>query len=80
VVADLPRESRDERSGWHFNRWRLRLLTLAPVLVTLGAISALTGRHLIWLVVPLIFLTARLAPTRHQAGWSSSLSRPRDWE
>jgi hypothetical protein len=66
VVADLPRESRDERSGWHLNRWRLRLLTAAPVLVTLAAISAVTGRHLTWLVVPLIFLSVRLAATRHR--------------
>ena len=76
LVIDLPRESTaDERSGRHRGLWRLRLVTVAPVLVTLAAISALTGRHAIWLAVPLIFLTARFAPTRYRPRWD-----PARWE
>jgi hypothetical protein len=47
----------------------MRLITLAPLVLTLAALSALTGRHVIWLAVPLIFLTARLALTRQRAWW-----------
>jgi hypothetical protein len=79
IVADLPRDSQaDERSGWHRDRRRWRLLTLVPVVVTLAAVCALTGRHLVWLTVPLIFLTARLRSARHWAWRSWGASRPRD--
>jgi hypothetical protein len=77
LLTDLPRESiADESSGWR--RTTTRLLTLAPVLVTLAAVCALTGRHVIWLAVPLIFLTSRLVRSRYRPWWSSRLSQPRD--
>ena len=62
LLADLPGgPSEGERTGGHRQDWRVRLMTLAPLLILLGAISIASGRHAGWLAFPLIFLTIRLA-------------------
>jgi hypothetical protein len=72
LLADLPRVSRaTEEPGWHPGRWRAPWLSLAPLFVTLAVISALTGKHLIWLAIPLVF-AARFARSRHQSWLSRS--------
>jgi hypothetical protein len=77
LVADLPRESQpDAPRRDHRVPWRPRVSALAPIVVGLAAISALTGRPVIWLAVPLFFLTARLTAARHPPPWSSRLHHP----
>jgi hypothetical protein len=60
LSADLPPlRSADERPTRRFDPWRFGLIWLVPAVVALGPISAFTGKHLIWLVIPLFFLTRR---------------------
>lgn len=61
LLTDLPRgPGESEYGGRHRMRWRARLMTLAPLLIVLAAICAVTGRHVGWLAIPLIFLAIRL--------------------
>lgn len=58
LFADLPRVETRERGPNHGRRayrppWRLAVV--APVVIALVVISALTGAHLFWLAWPLFF-------------------------
>lgn len=67
LVADLPETSLAHEPP---DRWRARLLWLAPLLVGLAAASAVTGRHLIWIVIPML-LASRFARSRHEGSTSA---------
>lgn len=70
LLVDLPGEpSAQPRPGWPLGQ-RSRLISLAAVIVTLAAISAVTGRHVMWLAIPAIFFAIRLARAGYQ---------PRPW-
>lgn len=65
LLVDLPRESSAQtRPGWLLGQPRVHLLWLAPVIVMLAAISAVTGAHLIWLAIPAVFIATRRARTQ----------------
>jgi hypothetical protein len=72
LLVDLPRASSADRGARPYPQWGRPLLWLAPVIVTLAAISAVTGTHVIWLGIPLAFLATRLTGTRlsQAPGWS----------
>lgn len=77
LLSDLPRPAAGEpRLAWHWPAWRLAG-TIIALVVPLAAISALTGRPLIWLAIPLALLARRLmrrparaSATRHPP-WSA---------
>jgi len=63
LVVDLPQQDdRDGRPslGWFAPR-RLRLASLAPIVIALIVISAAIGHHLFWLWIPLLFLFSRMS-------------------
>lgn len=71
LLADLPRRpATAERPAWQPNRLRTRLLAVVPIVAALVALSAVTGRHLVWLVFPLVLLTTRLAGSRRSPWWA----------
>lgn len=63
LTADLPRAMPIERRRWQPRVWRIAAV-LVPVWIALAVISAITGAHLIWLVLPIAFLARRLVSTR----------------
>jgi hypothetical protein len=72
LLVDLPREPpAPVRPGWLRGRRRPRLLWLVALIMTLAAISAVTGRHVIWLAIPLAFLATRVTTTGpfHSSTW-----------
>jgi hypothetical protein len=61
LVTDLPRDGAEEPgSRPRFAPLRWRLAPLAPILIALIAICAVTGRHTFWLLIPLVFLVYRM--------------------
>ncbi|MGH2859409.1 MAG: DUF1707 SHOCT-like domain-containing protein [Solirubrobacteraceae bacterium] len=75
LMTDLPRAVPTEPPGWRPRVWRIALV-LAPVWIALAAISAVTGTHLIWLVLPIAFLARRIARTRHTSWGATNLGSP----
>lgn len=81
VVNDLPREEPDDaRSGWP-RSWRWRLAPLAPLLLGLIVLSALTGHqhHVSWLWIPLVFIVWRMSWWRRRRSFASHRRGPEDW-
>ena len=58
LVTDLPRES-EAKSPPRFAVQRWRLVPLIPFLIALIAICAITGHHVFWVLIPLMFLVYR---------------------
>ena len=80
LVRDLPRESEQAgrgSSGW-IRRWSWGLPRLAPILIALVLIAALTGhRHQAsWLWIPLLFVFWRMAWWRRTRWMASSKRYP----
>ena len=81
LVADLPREQPDARrpTGW-FTSWRWRLAPLAPILIVLIVLSAITGHHHggSWLWIPIAFLVFRMWWWRRRR-WYAARRGPEQW-
>lgn len=72
LVADLPRESAEERAPRpRLGPLRWRLVPLIPILIALIAICALTHHHAFWLLIPLAFLAYRMCWWRR---WPSRMA------
>ncbi len=80
LVSDLPRQDeRSERRSVHWFGLRPRRLgALAPLLIALILISAVTGHHVFWLWIPLAFLVWRMTWWRRRV-WASPRRGPDDW-
>lgn len=83
LVSDLPRQ--DEPSerrplGWSPAPWHWGLGRLAPILIVLFVLAALSGPHHIFLFwIPLLFIFWRLSWWRRRR-WSAGPRRgPDDW-
>jgi hypothetical protein len=81
LVKDLPRqsESAEARSlGWlRPSRWLL--VPLVPVLFALVLISAVTGHHVLWLWLPLLFFCWRMSWWRQRGRWAASRRGWDEW-
>jgi hypothetical protein len=75
LLADLPHDAEGpmgESSGRAAHRgvpWRATLLPLLPIVLVVAAICGATGRHAVWLAVPVAFLILRLAQSRYGGRW-----------
>lgn len=81
LVRDLPRPDEQlERSqaGLLARRWRLG--SLAPILILLILVAALTGHHhVFWLWIPLLFLIWRMSWWRRRRFSTNARHRPDGW-
>jgi Domain of unknown function (DUF1707) len=68
LLTDLPRRSGPEPHGPP--RWRHRMMPLVPIVLALAAICAITGRHAVWLALPVALITWRAAGSHYGAGSS----------
>jgi hypothetical protein len=68
LLGDLPRPAAPGAT-WRPRR-RVRLVPLVALLAALAAVCAVTGAHAIWLVVPVLFVSARLLRGRRGFGWT----------
>jgi hypothetical protein len=80
LVADLPLERAEERISLpRLLPLRWRLAPLIPVLVALIAICAVTGRHTLWLLIPLAFVASRMCWWRWRPSRIVGARGPRSW-
>ncbi|MGH2859095.1 MAG: DUF1707 SHOCT-like domain-containing protein [Solirubrobacteraceae bacterium] len=77
LTADLPRAMPIERPGRQPRVWRIAAV-LVPVWIAFAAISAVTGTHVIWLMIPIAFLARRLVRAR-RAPWGHSGNPSPGW-
>jgi hypothetical protein len=78
LVGDLPQQDEPEarRSpGWF--RWRLG--PLAPIMIAVLVVAAVTGHHLFWLWIPFLFLFWRTSSWRRRRRWAGARRGPNDW-
>ncbi len=74
LLADLPGETARPQAE-RDKRWRLPvpLIALVPVLLALAAIGAVAHHHMPWIVIPVLFIAARLILCRRRRwgmrGW-----------
>jgi hypothetical protein len=87
LVRDLPREAEhdDGRSvGW-LRPSRRPLVALAPILIAIVLVSAVTGDHdhhglwLGWLWIPLVFFLWRMSWRRRRHRWADTRRGSDDW-
>ena len=81
LVRDLPRQDDSDAqrsSGW-LPPWRWRLGTIAPVLIALIVVSAVTGHHVAWLWIPLVFLFWRMSAWRRRRWLAGGRRLPDEW-
>ena len=80
LVKDLPRpvDLDVRRSVGRSGRRRWRLGPLAPVLIALILVAAVTGHHLLWLAIPL-FLFWRLSWWRRRHWYAGAHRGPDHW-
>jgi Domain of unknown function (DUF1707) len=81
LVIDLPQQDdRDERPSlrWFAPR-RLRLASLAPIVIALIVISAAIGHHFFWLWIPLLFLFSRMSWWHRRQPSASTRRGPDGW-
>ncbi len=81
LVTDLPRPDEPaERSSAAWLRPRpLRVVPLAPILIVLIVVSAVTGHHLFWLWVPLLFVFWRMSWWHRRRSWAGARRGPGGW-
>jgi hypothetical protein len=79
LVSDLPRQDRDDErpSFGSLRPWRWGLAPLAPILIALLVASAVTGHHVLWLWIPLVFLFWRLSWWRRSRWLAGARPGPR---
>lgn len=73
LVRDLPREERAQRSASAWlrpSRWTA--VPLAWMLLALIAITAVSGRHVVWLWIPLLFIFWRVSWWRRRRWWADA--------
>ena len=81
LVIDLPRQSVEDPTprSWRHAPLRWRLGPFIPALVALIVISAVSGRHAFWLLVPLVFLAPRICWWRCRPSRMIGEARPGTW-
>jgi hypothetical protein len=52
---------------------------LTPILILLIVVAAASGRHVVWLWVPLLFLFWRMSWWRRRRWLAAGRHRPDDW-
>jgi hypothetical protein len=81
LVTDLPRhdESVERRPHGGFLPWRVGLVPLAPILITLIVVSAAIGHHFFWVWIPLLFFVWRMSWWRRSRSWTGPRRGPNGW-
>ena len=84
LVRDLPRDGELDPQRQRGRAWpsRSRLAQLAPVLIVLLIVSALTGGHghdVSWLWIPILFVVWKVSWRRRRREWAGPRSGPGDW-
>ena len=81
LVSDLPHDNEHENrnSTGGLPPWRLRHAPLIPILIALIVISAVTGHHLFWLWLPLVFLFWRMSWSHRRRSWAGPRRGPNGW-
>jgi uncharacterized protein DUF1707 len=80
LVGDLPRhvQQLEQRSSGSLRIWARRL-PFAPILIALIVIAAATGHHVVWLLIPLLFVSWRMSWWRRRRSWGAARYRSDDW-
>jgi hypothetical protein len=80
LVRDLPGQA-EQTERRSFLPWRWRLVPLAPVLIALIVVSAVTGHdhHVFWLWIPLVLLFWRMSWWRRRRSWAGPRSGRDEW-
>lgn len=81
LVKDLPRhdEQSKRRTSASLRPWPWHLGWVASILIALIVVSAVTGHHVFWLWILLVFLLWRMSSWRRRRRWSGARHGPNDW-
>ena len=83
LVRDLPRQDElaERRTAGVFGPWHWRLGLLAPIVIALLFVSAVSGHHHdgFWLWIPVLFIFWRISHWRRRRRWAASRRGWGDW-
>jgi hypothetical protein len=81
LVTDLPRhdDSVERRPHGGFVPWRVGMVPLVPILITLIVVSAAIGHHFFWVWIPLLFFVWRMSWWRRSRSWTGPRRGPSGW-
>ena len=80
LVRDLPRQpEHDEQRALGRLSWRWSLRSFVPIVVALILLAAVTGHHVFWLWIPLLFVLWRVSWWRRRRWFAGSGRGPDEW-